>query len=176
MTLLVYTRQAMCLSWNTVSPSRKHRCHGNPPILFSLRRCYPRRNSQQRIKICQFFHENAKMGPHETIVQLKNISWKQKVHYRVQKSPPHFLVLNQSNLTYNSPFHHWNTHFNIPPSTPRSYRWSLSLSFPHHDLLCISPVPVNALREIIATFFWESWEKHKIYVYGNYQNKRWLLS
>jgi hypothetical protein len=41
------------------------------------------------------------------------------------------------------PFHFLEIEFNIvPPSTPRSSKWSLSLSFPHQT--SISPLPIRA--------------------------------
>jgi hypothetical protein len=57
-------------------------------------------------KNVKFFHGNATVVSYDITVQLKNISWKQKVPYRFYKSPPSVPVFSQSDLIHTSPFHY----------------------------------------------------------------------
>ena len=61
------------------------------------------------------------------------------VHYRIHKRPPSVPVLSQINRV------HSPSHFNIIlPSTPRYFKWSPSLRFPHQNPIWISPLSIRA--------------------------------
>ena len=72
---------------------------------------------------------NRLLASQETV----HILWNRQVHYRIHKCPPPVLPWARSIQTM-PPSLFLKTHFNIiPPSTPASSKWSLSLRFPHQN-------------------------------------------
>ena len=68
-----------------------------------------------------------------------------EIHYRIQECLPPVPVLSQLDPVHKPTSHLLKTHLNIIlPSTPRSPKWSLSLSFPHQILVIVSPIPIRA--------------------------------
>ena len=72
------------------------------------------------------------------------ISRNPKVHYRTHKRPPPVSILGQLNPVHIPTSHLVEIHPNIHPSTPRSPQWSLSLRFPHQDLITPLSPPIRA--------------------------------
>ena len=68
--------------------------------------------------------------------EILRISRNPKVHYRTHKRPPPACILDQPNPVHIPTSHLLEIHPNIiHPSTPTSPQWSLSLRFPHQDLI-----------------------------------------
>jgi hypothetical protein len=66
-----------------------------------------------------------------------------KVHYRIHKNPPPVPVLSQIDPIYVPPHptSRRSTFNTIFLSTPGSFKWPLSLMFPHQNSVCTSPLP-----------------------------------
>ena len=65
--------------------------------------------------------------------EITYILWNHKVHCRLHNSPPLVPIVSRSNPVHANSFHFLNSHINIiPPSTPRSVKWTLPLTKFHY--------------------------------------------
>ena len=86
--------------------------------------------------------------------QIPRILWNPNVHYRIYKCPPPVPILDQLDPVHTPTSHYLKIHLNIIfPSTPGSPRWSLSLRFPHHNPVHVSPLLPYALHAPPISFF-----------------------
>jgi len=85
--------------------------------------------------------------------EISRTSRNPKVHYRTHKRPPPVSILGPPNPVHIPSSHLLEILPNIiHPSTPRSRQWSLSLRFPHQDLIHPTRHPYASHAQPISFF------------------------
>ena len=80
----------------------------------------------------------------QIVVKFSTFYGTREVHHRIHSWRPTFPILRHIDLVHSPIFHFLKIHLNIiHPSTPGSYKWPLSLMFPHQNPVDTSTVPIS---------------------------------
>jgi len=90
-----------------------------------------------------------KPDSHSASEETPYLLWNQKVHYRVNNSPPLAHILSQTNPVHKIPPYFPKIYSNIIiPSTPRSSKWSFPSGFPTKILYAFLVSPICAFNVV----------------------------
>jgi len=94
--------------------------------------------------------------------EILRILWNPKVRHRIRKWPLSVPTLGHIDPVHNPTSHLLNIHLDITlPSTPGSSKYSLSIKFPHQNLVCT--FPVTHIHSLPISFF-SIWSPEKYWV------------